>query len=57
LVRRRSTSAEIDTPHEDGSVIDQLDEIERENTPERLLSLARELEEKLLVRRQRERPN
>lgn len=38
-------------------MVELLDQIERENTPERLLTLARQLQEQLFMRRQRERPN
>lgn len=41
----------------EGKLADLLDDIEQEETPERLLKLARELQHQLLLRKQRENPN
>ncbi len=57
LVRRLPPSTDIDAPLEDSRVMELLDDIERESTPERLLTLARKLQEQLLVRKQRDRPH
>jgi hypothetical protein len=41
----------------DGKLADLLDDIEQEETPERLLKLARELQQQLMLRKQRENTN
>jgi len=41
----------------DGKLADLLDDIQREEAPERLLALARELQRQLILRKQRENPN
>jgi hypothetical protein len=41
----------------DADLTKLLHEIEREETPEQLLTLARQLQEKLLLRKQRQGPN
>jgi hypothetical protein len=59
LIRRSPIDSDIDLdlPSGDLRLRALLDDIEQEETPERLLKLARELQQQLALRRQRQTPN
>jgi hypothetical protein len=50
-------SSDLDSPLNDSRMAELLENIEREETAERLLKLARELQQRLLMMKQREKPN
>lgn len=59
MAQRPHTFGELDLGllHTDPGLAEILENIEREKTPERLLTLARELQQLLTMKRQRETPN
>ncbi|MDI6027519.1 hypothetical protein QBK99_15100 [Corticibacterium sp. UT-5YL-CI-8] len=57
MVKRPYILSDLDLPINESRLSELLDDIEQEETPERLLTLARELQRRLLMKKQRDNPN
>jgi hypothetical protein len=57
LAKRHLMSSDLDLLLDDSRLTELLENIEQEDTPERLLTLARELQRQLLIKKQRDKPS